>query len=305
METQAEKERKRANTAITIAVIAVVLLMAMAAVFFYNWNQEKSVRVDVEAQREQIQKEKNDALAEIESLKGKNVEMDSILRVAQGDIERRSFSIDSILNLKNATSSQLSKARNEISSLRKVIQGYLAQIADLKQQNQQLADSNSRLNNNLEQERSKNNEMSKQNTDLSAKVTTAQKLLATDFKITAFRLKNSGKEVATTKGKRADHVRITFNLAENKVAVAGPRDIFIQVIQPDGTVLYSESQGSNKVQIGNEEIMYSLKSNINYMNTQQEVTATFDKKSDFDKGDYSVAVYVDGLKIAVSSFKLD
>src|SRR5436189_86891 len=69
-------------------------------------------------------------------------------------------------------------------------------------------------------------------------------LHASNFNIVAIDERKGGKEKQTTKAKKADKLRISFDLDENRISTSGPKQLFVCITGPDGKPISIESLGS-------------------------------------------------------------
>ena len=61
----------------------------------------------------------------------------------------------------------------------------------------------------------------------------------------AINLKRGGKkEVETSKARRADMLRVVFDIDENRIAESGNKEIFLRITSPDGRLLSNAAYGS-------------------------------------------------------------
>ena len=127
----------------------------------------------------------------------------------------------------------------------------------------------------------------------------ASTLHASNFKITGIQEKNSGKEKETTKAKKVDKIRITFDVDENRVTQSGMKDIYIAITSPDGKPVVVDALGSGKmVTRDNVERMFTKKIQINYNQGQiVPVTVEWSQNSEFQTGNYKIEIYNNGFKI--------
>src|SRR5690606_11573090 len=138
-----------------------------------------------------------------------------------------------------------------------------------------------------------------QNDELSKKVDVASKLIISDMKTGAYKVKNSGKEVATERARRADILKIEFTIAENKIAKTGDKNYYVQVIDGKNNVL-GERQ---TVQFGEQSLTYSFISTIDYNNSKLKVSENL-KGENFEKGLYHVYIFDGNELVASQSFTL-
>ena len=170
-----------------------------------------------------------------------NAGLQSKLSEKSDEIAKVKTEIRSILNKKNATAAELSKAKDLIASLNTKISGMEQDIARLTQENQTL--SNDKIV--LTKEKEKLNQDLEKTTvakqDLEKKVEVASTLNASNIVITPINVKSNGKEKVSTTAKRVDKLVISFDV-DNRIALAGPTDVYVLVIGPDGKAISSGSE---------------------------------------------------------------
>ncbi len=138
-----------------------------------------------------------------------------------------------------------------------------------------------------------------QNTELAKTVEVGSKLTVSNLKASAYKIKSSGKQIATDKASRADALKIDFTIAENKIAKTGDKDYYVQVIDANNNVI-----GDKKVaNFEDKELNYSFISNVKYQNKAVDVSELLPGK-DFPKGNYFVNVFDKNELVSNSSFVL-
>jgi hypothetical protein len=99
-------------------------------------------------------------------------------------------------------------------------------------------------------------------------------------------------------------LKITFNLADNKVANKGPRDIYVQIIAPNNQPIFDVARGSGTFSLDGREEFFTVHQDILFDNTQQELTYFYEKGSKYVTGVYEVRIYADGYQIGTKSFEV-
>ena len=134
---------------------------------------------------------------------------------------------------------------------------------------------------------------------LNKEVTLGSVLHASNIKLQPIQVKKNGKEVETSKAKRADMMRVTFDLDENRIAPTGDKEIFVAITSPDGSPLAVEALGSGRVIRGEgTEKLYTAKKTVSYTKGEkQTVSMDWKQNSDFKPGDYAVEIYHNGFRI--------
>ena len=290
-------------------ILSIPLIIALLCTWGYIiWDKSKNKELiqqkdtqyaSVISEKDTLQNLLEDATMRYDNLKTSNAKKDSTITSKDREISNKKSQIQSLLSKQNATAAELAQARTLIASLNADIEDYKAQVEVLKGQNQVLT----REKEVVTQQR---NAVTQQFD--SAKVVISEKdnlidigstLEAVNFNILGIQQKKNGKEKETTKAKRVDMVRISFDLGENRIVTSGPKDLYILVTGPDGKPITIEVLGSGSFTTRNEgEKPYTQKVNINYVQGQkQRVSFDWKQNDPYVEGDYKIEVYNNGFKI--------
>lgn len=305
---------KNNNNRNVLTGILIVALLATWGYIIYDKNKTKQEKQDLTTQivnsdssKNELQRELNDAALRLDMLKTSNVKADSLLKTKDKDIEDLKSKVQTILNDKNATASQLAEAKRLIGELKGNIETYTAQIEELKTANSQLTQEKQQVTNERDVA-NKNydsaNQVIKQKENV---IDIGSTLHASNFTIVGLKEKSSGKEKETTTAKRVDKLRISFDVDENRITQTGSKDIYVCITSPDGNPVTVDALGSGKFVIRDgTELPFTKKVQINYVQGQkQPVTVEWSQNSDFQTGNYKIEIYNNGFKIGegVRSFK--
>lgn len=147
---------------------------------------------------------------------------------------------------------------------------------------------------------SKNSDLKTQNKSLNTKIEEAAALSYLDFKVTPYKLRNSGKQIETDKASKADLFKLSFTIAENILSKAKEKKYYIQIIDNVNNVL-----GEKKtILFGKKSLVYSIVSNVNYKNESVTIDTEI-PVSDLTKGMYYANVFDDSNMMVLStSFEL-
>jgi len=141
-------------------------------------------------------------------------------------------------------------------------------------------------------------------TELQQKVDIASILRAEN--ITVVSINKKGKESLPLKpdlkAKSIEKLKVTFHLADNKVAKKDKKQIMLRVVEPNGAVLFDMSTGGGFFMSEGKEIPYTSKEEIDFDNTHQKVSFIYIKGSPYKPGNYSIEVYGDGSLIGDKKF---
>ncbi len=200
------------------------------------------------------------------------------------------------------TAKELRSAQEDIKQLRYFVTKYTADIEELKQQNASLTTERDTLKTNLATVNQKATTLQQQNQELNTKVQAAASLKSANVSITAFKIKNSGREVDVTRASTAKKIKINFTVATNELAEKGLHDVYLRVLDPTGNLATTGNSGT--FNINGQDLQYTYKSAIDYKNDGSGYVIDWVNPAEFQKGTYSVLLYADGYQMGKSSFSL-
>jgi len=288
-------ERPRGGKGLIYGILIAALLGTWGYVI---WDKSKSTQekeqlqtqvVTIDSSKSAVQEQFQAALAQLDMLKSAN---DSLMRTKDKQVSDLKAHISSILSKSNATAADLAEARSLIGQLNSQLDGFREEIEKLKGEKVVLVSQRDSIKRNYDT-------ATLQNQQLTSQVDLGSVLHASDFKITPIHLKRSGKEVSTSKAKRADLMRIAFNIDQNRIAPSGDKDLYVCITSPDGTPLAVEALGSGRFTLADgTEKLYTAEKTVHY-STGKDTTITIDWKqnSDFKPGAYKVEIYEKGYLI--------
>ncbi|HYM92650.1 MAG TPA: hypothetical protein VET23_00805 [Chitinophagaceae bacterium] len=267
--------------------------------------QQQSQIAKVTDEKSEIQRSFDGSLARLDSMAGINSDLNNKLSQKNTEITKTKAEIRSILNKKNVTTAELSKAKDLIASLNDKISTMEQEVARLTQDNQNLTQDKVVLT----QEKEKLNQDLTATTvikdDLTKKVDIASTLNASNIAITPVNVRKNDKERITSTAKRVDKLMISFDV-NNRIAQAGMMDIYILVTGPDGKLISSEALGSGTFTTREQgDKPYSTKLSINVETaTTKKVEYSFVSGEGFKKGNYKIQIYQNGFMIGEGTREL-
>ena len=204
---------------------------------------------------------------------------------------------------------QLEKSKGDVASMAKYKQQFLAlqtkmnslmqEVEVLKKQNQTLTTNLDSTKVVLTDSKNYNQVLVCQNEELSKTVEKGSKLSVLNLKTGAYKLKSSGKQIETDKASRANILKVSFTIAENKIAKSGDKTYYVQVIDTKNNVLGDKST----IEFGTESLTYSFTTSVKYENKTVNVSQDLPGKK-FEKGTYFVNVFDKSELVSKSSFTL-
>lgn len=298
-------EKPKSNKNGLIYGILIAALVGTWGYMYYDKSQSskeiaiKENQLDtITNSRNELQAEYDAAQARLDDLISQNSRMDSLVKSKDKEIADMKGRITSILSNKNATSAQLAEARRLIEDLKSRTEGYVQTIERLEGEKIVLAGER-------DYARKERDSVSTVKDSLGKRVDLGSVLHASNIKLSPINVKKNGKEEVTTKAKRADMMRVSFDL-DNRIATTGDKEIYVSITAPDGSPLAVEALGSGRFTLEDgTEKLYTVKKTVSYMaGGSTPVSMDWKQNSDFKAGDYSVEIYQDGFKIGAGKVNL-
>ena len=288
---------KSGNGIKIIAGILAVLLVVAGAFAVKLYNQEKDTK-------SQLTKEKNVVLSDLKEMVSKYdvvIEENNLKDTELNDARDRIQKLIGDIDAKDATIASLGKYRAEVFKLRNERDFLFAQNDSLRGSNQRLAMRIDSTTYELEVQRGVGDSLSLENSALAQKVTLGSALAANKLRAVGVIERSSGKLVENANNKRVDKLRACYTVPQNRLAEAGDRVLYVQIIDPSGVTL-----GENKqIAFNGKVVTYSAISKFYYENTALDICENIGKTTkDFLEGKYEVNVFDKGILIAQTSFSL-
>ena len=305
-----ERPRKLNGAGVFFLVTTLVFLGAGIYLFAdsnHKAKENKSLNTEIVASEKRysdLDSKYTSALAEIESYKGKNAELDSMLTLREKSIN----DLRANLNKERKTRTLSEKDyKSQLDNLNTMVAGLSAKIDSLQKVNGMLIVRTDSMKNDISQKQTQISDLTTTNTTLTQKVTVASLLIPSDIEVTGVRDKSNGKESETSKASKVQHLKICFNVPENKVADPGSKTFDVRILSPQGSVLAIQDQGSGTFTSveTKEEMQYTTTASVDYANqAKTNVCSMWSQQSPFVAGKYTAEIYQDGYLIGKQNFEL-
>lgn len=315
---------------LTIAAVAIAFLLGTNIFLLFNKYKtgaqlEQTVKEldSKEAAYDQLNLQFTDAVSQLEQMKSSNAELNSKIDEQIAQLTEQKGKIAEFIKQKG----DLKAARNQIQDLIRQKDGYVLEVAKLKEEvaalaasNKDLTDKNTVLSTDLTTTKTKLEEEStakaalisektvlqSENKDLSTKVDIASAIKVNNIEVKPLMVKSSGKERTKSRASRVDKVNICFTADANDVVPAGEEVFYIRIVDPTGAPLAIESLGSGVAhnKKTDNEFRYTTTAKTNYANAPTNVCGAWLPGTDFMKGEYQVEIFNKGHFVGTTKFKL-
>ena len=292
-----EQENKKSSNLIFILII-LVLIGVIAYLLFTNNKKTDTIT----EQQEEIKLSQDSLSAKVKMLEDLQLQYHSLeaqakeLGISKDSLSAKIAELDeTIKKLKNGNAVNMKKLNAQIEGYKKELVAKEEEIVQLRKQNADLTATNDTLKTEKAAMKDSINSLEVVRTDLQQKYEMASILKAENIGVEVITIK--GKEIREEeyKVKNIDQIKLTFQLADNKVAPKNNKIIYMQVIEPNGATLFDSSTGGGffKTSEG-KEIAYTAKQTAEFTNTKQWITFVYKKGSEYKVGTYTIKIWQDG-----------
>lgn len=306
-------ENKSNNNKNNAVIILVIILVASWAYFFYARNEANNVIAmkdadiaTLDSTKNAVQKEYDDAMVRLEQMTATNTSLDSLVKSRDEELNQLKSKFKGLVNKQNATASDLAAAKKLVVDLNGKIDDYIKEIARLQKENKQLTTDKENLtteNKNLSTTLATTETAKK---EAENKVDVGSTLNASAFNIVAINEKSSGKEKSTSSSKRADKLRISFNLDANRISTSGTKQLYIVAKDPNGNTIKEQALASGSLSTREDgQVQYTTKLDVDYKQGETKyVSFDLRQTEKYAKGSYSIMVYQNGFNIGQGTANL-
>ena len=313
-----------------ISGIIIALLLLLSGYLWYNnsnLQKQNNAQTTELAELGQIQKELDAdyqaALESIEGLRTDNQELNLLIDNQKEELKAQKSKINNLIWTKR----ELDKAREEIGKFETLTAQYLADITDLKSQNEYLTAENNKLtenivvlNEDLATEKALTSELTEtkavlmsdkedletKNASLAEKVEVGSAIKINWMSLEGGEVKDDGSWKRRKIAKRSKTLRTCFRTETNVVVPAGEETFFLRIIGPTGETYSSEELGSGELtdKQSGDLVRYTMSGTLTYNNEDTEACMDWDPNFEVSKGQYKVEIYNKGYKVGLGEFKL-
>ncbi|PKP50112.1 MAG: hypothetical protein CVT92_14670 [Bacteroidetes bacterium HGW-Bacteroidetes-1] len=274
MKTKLNKEK-------IIAGSAVVLLLVILIGTFSLYNNGKSLKSNLNSEklktemmlseRLALQKEINNFRTQINSLIGKNTELDKLL--AQTTKK---------LNNKQAEMNKIVKDNSNIALLKTQIEDLNRMKKDFENEVLTMNETIQRLNNENDTKDQKMASLQKENEFLSANLAMLNSMMASDDYLVETSKKN---QKLTAKAKQTKKMSLTFNVPDNIVS-----NINFKITKPDGKLVEGKDSGIAYNLVDENETLLASNT-VSEINIVRKIEMNYTPKKKLKPGIYKIAIY--------------
>ncbi len=314
--------RRSASPLLPIIIVVGLLLLGAAAWLTFEsmsttrqLEQKVAELEEAEKLKAELETQYNQAIAELDALKGDNEQINAMIEQQKGELEAQKGQISELLRDKK----KLDAARREIAGLKAKVSEYIAQVEQLKAEQEQLTQDNVRLKSDKDslaytlQTKFVENEtlntakaqLVSEREELTKSVQAGSVIKVKDINVTGMKLRKSGKASEKESAKRIDQLKICFTTIANDVVQPGKEKFYVRIISPKGETLAIDDLGSGTtVDKSGQEVRFTQVQEYDYANDETQLCFVWKPNTAFQSGKYKVEIYNKGYFAGSDDFEL-
>jgi chromosome segregation ATPase len=280
-----------------IVIILSLLLVGLACLFFWQRNNYQTDAALIRSEKDSIATELSKMVTGYNSVRSENDSLNKTIISVQSKVKDLLTEVEQV---KNVSYQQITKYRQEMTTLRGIMRDYIGQIDSLNQKNQRLMAENVNVKQQVTEVRTANQQLVEEKKKLEQTVTLAAQLEASDLKATGINAK--GRE--QVKISKIEKVKIDFTLSKNQTAKRGAKNVYIRIQRPDQILLMKSDKDLFKFE--GSKIPFSVMREVEYEGNDLPVSIYWDNsnESSLIPGKYTVDVFADERNIGTTTFEV-
>jgi len=305
MPEQENEQKKRGG----ILWIVICLLLGSNLITLWLYWQEKNKAAEQIVVTEKVLVEKSTIQNDLVSLQKEYDNLKTSDVALQKEIDEKKAYIEQLIKQAEKHKGDayiISKLKKETETLRLIMIGYVHTIDSLGQLNQTLRVEKAEVIKALDNEKEKITGLNKEKDELKATIEKGSILTCFNIKAIAVKLKSGGKkESVVDKAKRADKIKVSFTLSENKIAKPGEKTVYVRIITPDGKEMAKNYDDNYKFNFDKSSGYYAGKTALNYANVEISGVLYAEGQEPLVPGNYIIEVTCDNVVVGTTALKLN
>ena len=205
--------------------------------------------------------------------------------------------ISGILKNRNATNSDLKKARELIAEYQQRIEEMKAQNTDLETERTRLNGVLVQLNDEMKGLQANVDKITQENKTLTETINDASTFIASDMRLSIVTTKSGDRETEVTSARKANKLIFSFTL-QNNIATTASYDVYVVILQPDNKVLQTDVWGTDHFDSKTEGAKaYTTKVHFEYNKGERKKIIYTIQPDNFLAGTYTMQVYQNGVSL--------
>jgi hypothetical protein len=213
--------------------------------------------------------------------------------------------IGAILKNRNATNSDLKKARELIAEYQERIEEMKAQNTDLETERTRLNGVLGQLNDEVKGLQDNIDKISQENKALTETINEASTFIASEIRLSIVTTKSGDRETEVSSARKANKIVFSFTL-QNNIAATAAYDVYVVIVQPDNKVLQTDVWNPDHFDSKTEGTKaYTTKLHFEYNKGERKKLLYTIQPDNFLSGVYTMQVYQNGVSLGEATKHLN
>ncbi len=235
--------------------------------------------------------------ARLDSSRNSEGELKNQLSAKLGEIYRLRTEIAGILKKNDLKKEDLDQARRKAAELQLLVADLQSRNSSIEEEKQQIASVLEKVNGQVKELESANQQLDLQNKSLTEKMSLASAFVASEIKLTPVTVKND-REQETNLAKKTSKLIVSFTV-QNNIADYDNAEVFVVITRPDGNLLTTdvwESSATMEAR-GEGRKRYTRKIRFEYRKGEAKQLLFSLNADEYDQGTYTLQLYQNGYLI--------
>lgn len=282
-----------------IIIVLSALVVGLAGFLLYESLNTEMSEAEVKAQF-------SDLKAEYQQMQGDLELAIQEVEVKNTEIIAQKQEIDRIVSKGKITEEELHQAKSIMKNLTDVVlKSYQSRLKNLEGKHTQLLQDRDKLSKEVLEskeeivkldEKYHKEKKSSERKDIIIKtkdeqINQASRLILSNFTLTGFKVRSSGKEIQTDKASRIDRIKVSFDIITNPLTASGKKQIYTIIKKPSGEIVSFENKPMGTFIYQNHRMRYSDEMVFNYTSGEEKTLEFVWDNEDFERGNYTMEIY--------------
>ena len=303
-----QTEEKKNNKKGIFWILIGVLGLTNAGTGYLYWKEKNKAALEIIV-KEQVIEERDNVKGDLEQLQADFSSLQTNDAGLKAEIEAKKAEIDQLIidaEKHKGDAYIISKLKKETETLRQIMRGYIRTIDSLGVLNKTLIVEKQSVLKELDTEKGKSATLNKDKEDLQATIQKGSVLSCFNVTAKGVKFKSGGKkEVETAKASRAQKIKVSFSLGENKIAKSGEKTVYVRIVTPDGKEMAKNYDDNYKFDFNKSSGYFAGKETLNYSNAEIAGTTYCEGSDALVAGKYTIEITCDGFVIGTTTLTLD
>lgn len=279
-------------------IIALTALLATNLYFYIKFRSSGEKLYTVTLQKESLEMELDRLEAELDNFYTEELTGSEELAKMESEARQTIANLRETLKDNSISEEDLNSAKQRVSALRDNVTILKTDVIELRVKNELLEKENERLNEQIAKSRDEIKGLTSENEALGDKIDIASYIKVSNLQLAGVHVGRRGNISLETKAKRIDKLQINFSLADNELSSKGAKEVYIRVINPQGSLI---AEPNDVFHVHGEKLQYTQKEQISFTNNGEEYTFYWEEPDGFKKGAYTVLLYSNNAIMGRSS----